>query len=383
MKVAPALAAGCSIILKPAELTSLSALRLADILARAGVPKGVFNVVTGHGATAGAALASHPGVDKIAFTGSTATGRAIVRASADNLARVTLELGGKSPAIVLPDAELDLAIPGIANGIFGNGGQVCVANSRVYAHEDIFDTLVEGLAAQAAGLALGHQLNPDTAMGPLVSAAQAERVAGFVDEARGDGAGIVCGGDRLGETGAFFAPTIVADIAGSHRISREEVFGPVLVVHRYRDLDAVVGQANATPYGLAASVWTRSSSHPTPLSPLHEPGPGLLAAAMAWARRAPSSRRRSSRISQEATAFRGKRSSARCSSSIAIATSMPWSGRRTTAPTASPRASGPDPSPTRIACRGGSRRGRCGSTPIRCSIPRSEEHTSELPALMR
>jgi len=272
MKVAPALAAGCSIVLKPAELTSLSALRLADILARAGVPKGVFNVVTGHGATAGAALASHPGVDKIAFTGSTATGRAIVRASAENLARVTLELGGKSPAIVLPDAELDLAIPGIANGIFGNGGQVCVANSRVYAHEDIFDALVEGLAAQAAGLALGHQLNPDTAMGPLVSAAQAERVAGFVDEARDDGAGIVCGGDRLGETGAFFAPTIVADVAGSHRISREEVFGPVLVVHRYRDLDAVVGQANDSPYGLAASVWTRSFSDAHRLSRRIEAG---------------------------------------------------------------------------------------------------------------
>jgi phenylacetaldehyde dehydrogenase len=260
MKVAPALAAGCSIVLKPAELTSLSALRLADVIERAGVPRGVFNVVTGFGATAGAALASHGGVDKITFTGSTETGRAIVHSSAENLARVTLELGGKSPAIILPDADLDLAIPGIANGIFGNSGQVCVANSRVYAHEDIFDSFIEGLAGQAGGIALGHQLNPETMMGPLVSTLQAERVASFVDEARRDGASILCGGERGGDTGAFYAPTIVADVAANHRISREEVFGPVLVVHRYRDLDAVVAEANDSPYGLAGSVWTRSFS---------------------------------------------------------------------------------------------------------------------------
>lgn len=260
MKVAPALAAGCSIVLKPAELTSLSALRLADIIERAGMPRGVFNIVTGYGATAGAALAGHPGVDKIAFTGSTATGRAIVHSSANNLARVTLELGGKSPAVVLPDAELELAVPGIANGIFGNSGQVCVANSRVYAHEDVFDSLVEGLAGQAARIALGHQLNPGTVMGPLVSTSQAERVAGFVDEARKDGASILCGGERVGETGAFFTPTIIADVDGRHRISQEEIFGPVLVVHRYHDLDAVVAEANDSPYGLAASIWTRSFS---------------------------------------------------------------------------------------------------------------------------
>ena len=260
MKVAPALAAGCTIVLKPAENTSLTALRLGALLEQAGLPKGVFNVVTGLGSVAGAALAAHPGVDKIAFTGSTETGRAIVRASAGNLKRVTLELGGKSPAMVLADAELELAIPGVAGAIFGNGGQVCVANSRAYIHESIFDQVIEGIAAQGAAMALGHQLNPQTAMGPLVSTAQAARVHGFVEEARRAGASVLCGGERLGSEGTFIAPTIVADVRGDLPIAREEVFGPVLVAHRFSDLDTALAEANDSEYGLAASVWTRSFS---------------------------------------------------------------------------------------------------------------------------
>ena len=266
MKLAPALAAGCTLVLKPAEDTSLTALRLGELMLEAGLPAGVLNIVTGRGATCGAALASHPGVDKIAFTGSTATGRAILDASKGNIKRVTLELGGKSPVLILPDADLDLAIPGAANAIFFNGGQVCVAGSRAYVHADIYDKVIEGLAAQADATKLGHGLNPETQMGPLVSARQAERVEGFIGNARKAGATVVAGGVRGGEAGTFVRPTIVADVSPDMEIVREEVFGPVLVVQRYTDLDAVVAAANDSIYGLAASVWTQSLSHAHRLS---------------------------------------------------------------------------------------------------------------------
>ena len=259
MKLAPAIAAGCAVVLKPAEDTSLTAIRLAELMLEAGLPAGVLNVVTGKGAT-GAALAGHHGVDKVAFTGSTATGRAILDASKGNLKRVTLELGGKSPVLILPDADLDLAIPGAANAIFFNGGQVCVAGSRTYVHSSIYDRVVDGLAEQARALTLGHGLNPGTQMGPLVSVKQAERVEGFVHGARSAGASIITGGERVGDVATFVTPAIVASVTPDMPIVREEVFGPVLVVQRYDDLDAVVAEANDSVYGLAASVWTQSLS---------------------------------------------------------------------------------------------------------------------------
>ena len=221
------------------------------------MPAGVVNVVTGPGAETGALLANHPGVDKVAFTGSTATGRAILDAAKTNFKRVTLELGGKSPSIVLPDADLALAIPGVANAIFFNAGQVCIAGSRLYAHRSIYNQVVDGVASYARGIKLGHGLLPDTQMGPLVSQRHAERVEGFLDRARAQGATMLTGGER---SGTFITPTVVADVTPAFEIVREEVFGPVLVVQAYDDIDEVVAAANASDYGLAASVWTESLS---------------------------------------------------------------------------------------------------------------------------
>jgi phenylacetaldehyde dehydrogenase len=260
MKLAPALAAGCTVVLKPAEDTSLTALRLGELFIEAGFPPGVVNIVTGLGAEVGAALAAHPGVDKVTFTGSTQTGRSILDAAKGNLKRVTLELGGKSPAIILPDADLDLAIPGTANGIFFNGGQVCVAGSRLYAHRSIYDRVVEGVAAYAQGLRLGHGLDPATQMGPVVSMRQAERIEGFISGAKSQGASVLTGGERTGAAGAFISPTVIAGVHADMEIVREEVFGPVVVVQAYDDVDEVVAAANDTVYGLAASVWTESLS---------------------------------------------------------------------------------------------------------------------------
>jgi len=261
MKLAPALAAGCTVVLKPAEDTSLTALRLGELIVEAGFPAGVVNIITGYGATAGAALAAHKDVDKVAFTGSTETGRAILDAAKGNLKKVTLELGGKSPVVVLPDADLELAIPGAANGIFFNGGQVCVAGSRLYAHSSVFDQLVEGVTAVAKGMTVGHGLDPNSQMGPVVNARQAERILGFIDNAAHDGCEVVAGGKRIDSDGCFVEPTVIANCNQNMEIVREEVFGPVLVCQSFDDVEQVTELANDSKYGLAASIWTESLSH--------------------------------------------------------------------------------------------------------------------------
>jgi phenylacetaldehyde dehydrogenase len=220
----------------------------------------VLNIVTGLGPDAGAALAAHPDVDKISFTGSTATGRAIIDAAKGNLKKVSLELGGKSPVIICGDADLEAAIPGAANAIFFNAGQVCVAGTRLYVHRSIFDRVVEGVAEVARNIQLGHGLDQATQMGPLVSNLQAERVAGYMNRACAAGARVVVGGERPNPEGAFISPTVITDVSPDMEIVRDEVFGPVIVCAPFDELDEVTELANDTDYGLAASVWTESLS---------------------------------------------------------------------------------------------------------------------------
>ncbi|MFN6977250.1 MAG: aldehyde dehydrogenase family protein, partial [Gemmobacter sp.] len=256
MKLAPALCAGCTVVLKPAEETPLTALMLGEILAAAGLPPGVVNILTGFGAEVGAALAAHPGVAKVTFTGSTEVGRILLGAARGNLKKLTLELGGKSPVIVMPDADLALAVPGIARGIFANGGQVCVAGSRIYAHRSIAGRLTAGLAAAAGAMRLGHGLDPAADMGPLIHAAHAARVAAHVAEGRAAGAEAAAGG--VAAEGAFYAPTVLTGVTPDMRLMREEVFGPVAAITPFDDEGEALAAANDTDYGLAASVWTES-----------------------------------------------------------------------------------------------------------------------------
>src|SRR2546428_2935109 len=258
-KIAPALAAGNTIVLKPAEQTPLSALRLAEIAGEAGLPPGVLNVVTGFGPTAGGALVDHPGVDKIAFTGSTAVGQEIMRRASGTLKRLTLELGGKSPNIVFADADLDLAVRGASNGIFYNKGEVCTAGSRLFVEDALHDTFLDKLSAFTAKLQQGDPLDPKTRLGPQVSEAQMARVLSFVDKGKGEGARLVLGGERAPGKGYFVRPTIFDGVRNDMTIAREEIFGPVLSVLRFREIDEVVRLANDTPYGLAAAVWTKDS----------------------------------------------------------------------------------------------------------------------------
>ena len=258
-KLGPALATGNCVILKPAEQTPLSALRLAELMAEAGLPEGVVNVVTGFGETAGAALAAHGDVDKIAFTGSTEVGKLIVQAAAGNLKKVSLELGGKSPNIVFDDAEPG-AVEGAANAIFFNHGQCCVAGSRLFVQQGRFDEVVDGVAEIAKSIRLGSGMEQGTQMGPLVSDEQLQRVTGYLESGRADGATAVTGGGRFGDRGYFVEPTVLTNTTPDMKIVREEIFGPVVVAAPFSDLDEIAAAANDTEYGLGAGIWTKDIS---------------------------------------------------------------------------------------------------------------------------
>jgi acyl-CoA reductase-like NAD-dependent aldehyde dehydrogenase len=256
-KLGPALAAGCTVVLKPAEQTPLTALRLGELALEAGFPAGVLNIVTGDGET-GAALVDHPGVDKIAFTGSTEVGRQIGEKAGRALKRVTLELGGKSPNIILPDADLEAAVAGSFMGIYFNTGQACNAGSRLFVHKDQFDEVVQALADRASKSRVGPGLDPQTQLGPVVSAEQRERVLSYIQSGCDEGAELVAGGQAKAENGGYFvSPTLFTATNDELRVAREEIFGPVLVALPYQSLEEVAARANATDYGLAAGVWTR------------------------------------------------------------------------------------------------------------------------------
>jgi acyl-CoA reductase-like NAD-dependent aldehyde dehydrogenase len=257
-KLAPALACGNTVVLKPAEQTPLTSLRLGQLCLEAGLPAGVVNVVAGVGTEAGRALVAHPDVQKISFTGSTAVGKAIAAAAAHSLKRVTLELGGKSANIVFADADLDAAVKGAVRGIFWNSGQVCTAGSRLFVEESIADDVVAKVAERAGELKLGPGMNADTDMGPMVSEEHRKRVRSYIELGKREGAELVTGGDEYATppTGYFVAPTIFDDVSQDMRIAREEIFGPVLSVLRFKDTGQMLKQVNATPYGLAGGVWT-------------------------------------------------------------------------------------------------------------------------------
>jgi phenylacetaldehyde dehydrogenase len=256
-KLGPALATGCTVVLKPAEQTPLSALRLGEIALEAGLPPGVLNIVTGFGETAGAALAAHPDVDKIAFTGSTEVGKLIVHAAAGNLKKVTLELGGKSPNIVFDDADLKQATAGAANAIFFNHGQCCCAGSRLYVEDKIFDKVVEGVSESAKKIRVGPGMNPDTNMGPLVSEEQFRRVCGYMESGMKEGAKAVVGGKKVGNRGYFVEPTVLVNTTPNMKVVQEEIFGPVVTAMPFKSVDEIAAEANNTPYGLAAGIWTK------------------------------------------------------------------------------------------------------------------------------
>ena len=259
-KIAPALAAGCTCILKPAEQTPLSALRLGELVIEAGIPPGVVNIITGLGETTGAALVAHPGIDKIAFTGSTSVGKIINKSASDTLKRVSLELGGKSPVVIFPDADLNAAIGGASNAVFFNHGQVCCAGTRLYAHRKVFDQVVEGISGAARTIKLGPGLDPQTQMGPLVSKEQQDRVLGYIESGKAQGASIVVGGGAPSSSGYYVEPTVLVNVKPEMRVVREEIFGPVLVAQRFDDVDEIAAMANDTEFGLAASVWSKDLS---------------------------------------------------------------------------------------------------------------------------
>ena len=255
LKIAPAIAAGCTTVLKPAEQTSITALKLADLVQEAGFPAGVINIITGNGHTAGDRMVKHPDVSKIAFTGSTEIGKVINKNATDTMKRVTLELGGKSPVVVMPDVDVAATAPGVAGAIFFNSGQVCIAGSRLFAHKSVFDDVLEGMSQTAGFWAPRASLDPEAHMGPLVSKEQHERVMGYIEAGKRDGASVVMGGDS--PEGYYVNPTILADVNPQMSVVREEIFGPVVVAQRFDELDEVAKMANDTCYGLGAGVWTK------------------------------------------------------------------------------------------------------------------------------
>ena len=258
-KISPALAAGCTVVLKPAELTPLTALRLGELIQAIGFPPGVVNIVTGLGHEAGQAIVDHPGVDKISFTGSTVVGKAILASAAGNLKRVALELGGKSPVFIFPDADLDRAMDAAARGIFGNTGQVCAAGSRLFVHRSVADRVIEGIVQRARALRVAPGLSPDAEIGPVISARQRERVMGYIDSGRAEGAEVVAGGEALQGEGFFIQPTVLVNTRPDMKVVREEIFGPVLSTQLFDDdsLEQLAARGNDTEYGLSASIWTR------------------------------------------------------------------------------------------------------------------------------
>ena len=262
LKIAPALAAGCTVVLKPAELTPITALYLGGLIQKSGIPKGVVNIVTGYGETAGTALTHHDDVDKIAFTGSTEVGKKIVEASVGNLKRVTLELGGKNPVVVFPDADLEKAIPGAARACFFLQGQNCMAGTRLFVHQDIYQPVIDGVKEMAEAFTIGHGLIPTNDFGPLISETQRERVMSYIQLGQDEGAELVTGGETIGDKGFFVKPTIFSNVKGDMRIAKEEIFGPVLCAQPFEneDLETIAHQANDTSYGLSGSVWTQDIS---------------------------------------------------------------------------------------------------------------------------
>jgi aldehyde dehydrogenase (NAD+) len=260
-KLGPALALGCTVVMKPAEQTPLSALRVGELLVEAGFPPGVVNLLPGYGPTAGAAIANHMDVDKVAFTGSTEIGRLIMQAAAtSNLKRVTLELGGKSPNIVFADADMDQAIEGSHQALFFNQGQCCCAGSRLFVEEKCYDEFVEKSVARAKRRTVGDPFDKKTEQGPQVDRDQFDKVMGYIDAGKKDNAKLLAGGNRVGDKGYFIEPTIFGDVQDNMKIAQEEIFGPVMSILRFKDLDEVVDRANKTLYGLAAAVWTRDIS---------------------------------------------------------------------------------------------------------------------------
>jgi aldehyde dehydrogenase (NAD+) len=256
-KWGPALAAGCTVVLKPAEQTPLTALRMGELALEAGFPAGVINIVPGFGETAGAALVAHKGVDKIAFTGESRTGQIIMKNAADTLKRVTLELGGKSPNIVFADADLDAAVGGAMLGLYLNQGQCCCAGSRLFVQEPIYEKMVDKLAARSRARKLGDPFDPATEQGPQVDKAQFDKILSYIHKGKAQGAKCVAGGERFGTEGYFIQPTVFSEVKDSMAIATDEIFGPVMQVLRFKDIDEVVERANTTDYGLAAAVWTR------------------------------------------------------------------------------------------------------------------------------